>query len=109
MINNNFVFNHLNFEFEFYFLNFNKQTKMKNFIKHGTRTLISGNRDNSITIRDLVTGKLFKTLIGHSKQVSCLKLLKDDLLASGSFDCSVRLWNLLDEKCLTTLYGSFNC
>jgi WD40 repeat protein len=78
---------------------------MNNFIKYGARALISADRNNSIIIRDLVTGKLSKTLIGHSKKISCLKLLKDDLLASGSFDCSVRVWNLEEENCLVTLNG----
>jgi WD40 repeat protein len=98
-------FSHLKINF---YIIIKYKTGMKNFIKYGARTLISANRDYSIKVRDLVTGKLFKTLIGHSKEITCLKLLKHDLLASGSHDCTIKIWSLLEERCLITLYGHNN-
>lgn len=34
------------------------------------------------------------TLVGHTNGVNCLKILSDGRLASGSYDGTVRIWNL---------------
>jgi len=31
--------------------------------------------------------------------------MKGDILVSGSRDCSLRIWNISEGKCLRTLYG----
>ena len=49
---------------------------------------------------------------GHSNRVSCVAVLPDGHVVSGSDDCSLRLWNPSDGRCLQTLKGhtgSVNC
>lgn len=44
------------------------------------------------------------TLCGHSDWVTCLVGV-DDLLISGSFDSSLKIWNLGTKECIETLTG----
>lgn len=43
-------------------------------------------------------------LEGHTQGVTCVKIDKD-ILASGSYDCRVRLWNIPHGVCLAILQG----
>ena len=56
-------------------------------------------------------------LVGHKSGVTCIQFLTDvtalsnkskksSLLASGSNDATVKLWNVDEEKCLKTIKGS---
>ena len=36
------------------------------------------------------------TLAGHTKPVLALRLIKSGELASGSVDCSIKIWNFED-------------
>jgi WD40 repeat protein len=49
--------------------------------------------------------KLEQTLAGHLKGVWCLKFLTKNLLASGSYDCTIKIWNLLNWTCSRTLFA----
>ncbi|KAI1715995.1 WD domain, g-beta repeat domain-containing protein [Ditylenchus destructor] len=51
-----------------------------------------------------ITGELIYTLVGHTSTVRCMAR-KQDILVSGSRDCTVRVWNIRDGCCLRTLYG----
>jgi WD40 repeat protein len=58
------------------------------------KNLITGS-NTSITIFDTATWQQIAILEGHQTSVYCLSLFQNDrLLASGSFDETVRLWNL---------------
>ena len=81
---------------------------LKNYIKYEARKIICGQRDNSIKVRDMVTGVCYKTLVGHSSEITCLKLLKTGQLASGSQDRTIKIWNLVQERCIFTLTGHTN-
>ncbi len=47
--------------------------------------------------------KLDKTLQGHSDGVSALTMLGDGRLASGSYDKSIKLWDVQTGQCVQTL------
>src|SRR4051812_17871424 len=50
------------------------------------------------------------TLNGHSLGVTSLKYTRDGkILASGSEDKTVKLWNLASGKCIRTLKGHTGC
>ena len=59
------------------------------------RHLATGGSDNTIRVWDLQTQELAKTLIGHTGSVSTLATA-DDVLVSGSYDTTVRVWHPLD-------------
>jgi WD40 repeat protein len=72
--------------------------------------IILGTADKLIKILDLVTGDIEQTLSGHTREVLCLKLLESTntntkcLLASGSWDNLIKIWDLsLNGQCLFTL------
>ena len=46
-----------------------------------------------------------KTLAGHSYSVYCVKKLSDTLLASGSDDDTIKIWNFKTGERLRTLKG----
>ena len=47
-------------------------------------------------------------LTGHTSQVSSLSLTADGMLVSGSWDGSMRVWDLSTEKCVFTESGFEN-
>jgi WD40 repeat protein len=51
---------------------------------------------------------LYRTLEGHSDSVRCLVKLKNGLLASGSWDNTIKLWNTDSSQCIQTLKGHSN-
>lgn len=76
-----------------------------------TGLIATGTGDNTsgghvIGLWDLRRGEQLSPLTGHDNRVSCLAVgQKGRLLASGSWDRSVRLWSLPDGKPLATLQG----
>ncbi len=58
------------------------------------RTLAMGRADSLVTLWDLTEKKMLTTLVGHSMEVLTIALSKNDILATGSGDGSIRLWNL---------------
>ena len=50
-------------------------------------------------------GAVAATLEGHTQAVTALAVLSDGTLASGSWDKSVRLWNVGAQTCVATLAG----
>jgi WD40 repeat protein len=58
-------------------------------------TLVSGGEDCRIILWNISNGNKIFQLEGHSDMISCLLVLKNDtnnLIASGSYDRSVRIW-----------------
>ena len=47
-------------------------------------------------------------LTGHSKAVRYICNIKDYFIASASFDCTVRIWNLNFKSCIQILNGHNN-
>ncbi len=68
--------------------------------------------DQSILIYDLKHGHQF-TLKGHEKSIFSLSLSEDEQrLFSGSYDGTIKVWDLLSKTCLATLQGhqqNVNC
>lgn len=57
----------------------------------------------------VVTDGTLPTLIGHTGYLeSAIFLEPDKILASSSRDCSIRIWNIEDGKCLKLLQGHEN-
>jgi WD40 repeat protein len=52
-----------------------------------------------------VDSKLKRTFHGHLKGVWCLRFITKNLLCSGSYDCSLKIWNLVNGTCSRTLYS----
>jgi serine/threonine protein kinase len=70
------------------------------------KTLASSSGDGSITIWNLQTGTLRRTLIGHSDTVWSVAISPDgQTLVSGSKDKTVKIWNLQTGALLRTLSG----
>jgi WD40 repeat protein len=54
------------------------------------------------------TGECIRTFEGHTKVVTCVAVLRSDertLIATGSDDASIRIWDMGTGKCLRTLEG----
>lgn len=57
------------------------------------------NERYAILVRDLATGQLLHTLLGHQNAIASLAFSTDSRrLVSGSADKTVRVWNLADAK-----------
>lgn len=60
------------------------------------KTIVSGgSRDGTIKIWDLATGKLLRTLTGHSEVVLSVAISPDgQTIVSGSDDKTIKIWRL---------------
>lgn len=79
--------------------------------------IASGSSDNTIKIWDLATCLCISTLEGHTGYVSSLVQLPDNTfhvakdlrsfprIASGSWDGTIRIWEISDDSQLKILYG----
>lgn len=53
--------------------------------------------DQTLRVWDFETGKLLQTIEGHTGAISCLSL-QDDVVLTGSWDKSIRIWDLRSQK-----------
>jgi len=68
--------------------------------------LASGGRDKTIKLWEVNTGKLLKTLEGHTWTIFSISFSPDGkILASGSADTSIKLWKVSSEDLPKTLVG----
>ncbi|MBD2430400.1 MULTISPECIES: WD40 repeat domain-containing protein [Fischerella] len=75
--------------------------------------IVSGSTDHTLKVWNIVTGKCQQTLTGHSDLISTLLVTNNTPLTdvtpiklvafSGSFDESIKLWELQQNKCWQTL------
>ena len=66
--------------------------------------LASGTKSGRISLWDVVTGIRVLSLEGHAYGITCLSASpRESLLASGSWDRTVRIWNTTLGVCLFTL------
>jgi WD40 repeat protein len=71
---------------------------------HNGKLLASGSWNTRISVRDVETGNVLYTLIGHTHKISSLAFSPDDsMLASASWDGDARLWNTKHGKLIKTL------
>ena len=73
----------------------------------GERYAISGSKDRTVRVWDLLTGKCVKILEGHTNVISGVAMSSDGHRAfSSSMDNTVRVWNLETGKCVAILKGA---
>jgi WD40 repeat protein len=73
-----------------------------------SRTIIVGGTNGGIRAWDLATGNLQRRLGWHDAKVSSLTLsATGQALASGGYDRTVRLWDMLSARQTTTLQTAF--
>ena len=65
--------------------------------------LITSNADLSIDLRNAAGNETIRSLRGHTHFVISLALLSNTILASGSTDDEIRIWNIESGQCLRTL------
>ena len=58
------------------------------------RLIATGNTNGLVGIWNLNNGTILINLKGHNGQVISLELINQTILASGSMDCSIKLWDL---------------
>ncbi|MEB3229765.1 MAG: WD40 repeat domain-containing protein [Leptolyngbyaceae bacterium] len=74
------------------------------FNRQGTLMASAGGKE--IHLWDMATGRIIRTLTGHTSQVASLRLSpKEDWLISGSSDYTARLWDLTTGQTLHILQG----
>lgn len=71
-------------------------------------TSCSEDKDHSIKIFNLSSGKQTGSLAGHTDSVTELLTLNNGQLASGSKDGTIRAWDVSADKCVQTLHGYHN-
>jgi len=83
------------------------------------QTLASGHEDQNVRLWNFSTGECLRTLQGHTNRVwsvafapkQAVSAHRDNSdpdeadLATGSADCTIKLWNYKTGKCLQTLLG----
>lgn len=72
-----------------------------NFSPDGRR--LAATSDNLIQLWDIDSQQPIATLEGHTNVVSVLVFQSDDKLLSGSYDETIRVWNVATQTCLQIL------
>ena len=49
-----------------------------------------------------------QTVKGHTSRVNCLVYLGNNTLVSGSFDKTIKIWDIATGECIKTLEGSYS-
>lgn len=65
----------------------------------------NSSKKSVIKMLDLKTGKIIKSLKGHTNYISCLINLSKKIIASSSFDKTIKLWDLTSFTCIKTFTG----
>ena len=66
--------------------------------------MASGSYDTTIKLWDITSGKLIRTLTGHTSSILwSIDLLNSQTLVSGSTDETIKLWNWSTGECLSTI------
>jgi len=73
------------------------EVKYSRFTTKGNLVLAVGLANGDIKIWDMATGKLTLLLQDHTDQITSLKFAPSFILASGSKDFTVKLWDMLDD------------
>jgi eukaryotic-like serine/threonine-protein kinase len=70
------------------------------------RTVLTGSKDKTLKLWDLITGKELRTFIGHSGGVCRVAIAPNGRTAlSGSYDKTLKLWDLATGQELRTFIG----
>ena len=72
-----------------------------------THRLVSGSRDATLRVWDIVSGHCLHVLIGHVAAVRCVQY-DGRRVVSGAYDYVVKIWDPESETCLQTLSGHTN-
>ncbi|NEO54148.1 MAG: hypothetical protein F6K54_14310 [Okeania sp. SIO3B5] len=69
--------------------------------------ILAANNNQDIKLWDVETGKEIIKLSGHSDKVTCIAFNPKNgkILASCSYDKTIKVWNIVDKRCLGTLSG----
>jgi WD40 repeat protein len=68
--------------------------------------LASGSQDHTVRLWEVNTGRMLKTLVGHSAPVNSIAFSPDGkLLASAGDDHTIRLWDINTCRLVSTLAG----
>lgn len=65
--------------------------------------------DGNIMISDCSTGQTVGQLKGHSGHIMAVYADSDDIIASGSADNTVRLWDLRSQRCIDAIATGDSC
>jgi WD40 repeat protein len=67
--------------------------------------VVSGSRDHTLRVWDMVTNACERVLEGHTGSVWCLAVLADGRVVSGSKDGTLRVWDVTTGICELVLEG----
>jgi len=62
----------------------------------------------SVELSNVMRLRCIHTLSGHTGHVSCVSVLPDGRIVSGSNDCTLRIWDASSGRCINTLSGHTN-
>lgn len=73
-----------------------------------SRRAVSGSTDRNLQVWDLETGKILRTLEGHTDWIRAVAVVDDLRAISGSNDRTLRIWDLETGQTLRTFKGHTN-
>lgn len=71
--------------------------------------LVGASNDFACRVWSVATGRLQLTLTGHSGKVLSAKFLGDNKVVSGSYDRTLKVWDLHSRACSKTIFAGSSC
>ena len=84
-------------------------TDQKHLVQNIPDVVIIETGDGNIMISDCSTGQTVGQLKGHSGHIMAVYADSDDIIASGSADNTVRLWDLRSQRCIDAIATGDSC
>ncbi|KAI0784011.1 WD40-repeat-containing domain protein, partial [Abortiporus biennis] len=76
-------------------------------VLHNLPIVVTGSRDRTIRVWNVLTGKCLHTMTGHTDSVRCVDVW-NEYCVSGSYDHTVRVWKWRTGECVWVLRGHFS-
>jgi len=81
---------------------------VRSVVMHDSKRLVSGGDDMKVVVTRADTGDKLSSMEGHQASINQVISISEDMVGTASNDCTIRIWSLGLQRCLTVLISTEN-